>query len=226
LGLILERFGGSWPDTKYFSPFARSLAFDVDPVGDPDGALMAWVDREYVLYRTLERHLISERLNTGFTGETGVEDFLQYSLSVQNRRKSRSGSSLENHIEHILIANEIRHVRGAKTELNSKPDFLFPSIAEYLDPTFPAERLYMLASKRSAKDRWRQVLAEADRIELKHLLTLEAAISTAQTDEMLRQRVRLVVPEPLHATFSDAQRMQLMSFRQFIGLVDDVGNAS
>jgi hypothetical protein len=120
LSQILDTFGHGWPETKDFSPFARALASDVDPVLDPDGALMAWIEREYVLYRTLERHLISARLDDGFTGSTGVEDFLSYSLSVQNRRKSRSGSSLENHIEEILRANRVAFVRGAKTEANSK----------------------------------------------------------------------------------------------------------
>ena len=42
----------------------------------------------------------------------------------------------------------------------------------------------MLAAKTSCKDRWRQVLAEADRIRTKHLLTLEPAISKIQTAEM------------------------------------------
>lgn len=219
LDLILERFGSAWPDTRAFSPFARSLTRDVDPVGDPDGALLAWVDKEYVLYRTLERHLIAERLDAGFHGESGVEDFLQYSLSVQNRRKSRSGSSLENHIEYILLGNDVRFAKGAKTEMNSKPDFLFPGIDEYRDPQFPSGELRMLASKRSVKDRWRQVLAEAERIEIKHLLTLEVAISQAQTDEMTRQGVQLVIPTALQQTFNETQRPCLLNLGNFIELV-------
>ena len=42
----------------------------------------------------------------------------------------------------------------------------------------------MLAVKSTCKDRWRQILAEADRLPVKHLLTLEPGISVAQTDEM------------------------------------------
>jgi hypothetical protein len=219
LDLILARFGGGWPDTKYFSPFARSLTSGVDPIDDPDGALLAWVEREYVLYRTLEKHLIAERLDAGFSGEDGVENFLQYSLSVQNRRKSRSGSSLENHIEELLRAHDVAYSRGAKTEANSKPDFLFPGVAQYLDPEFPASELRMLAAKRSVKDRWRQVLAEADRIEIKHLLTLEAAISESQTDEMARQGVQLVLPSALHDSFTTSQKSRLMEVGEFIELV-------
>ncbi len=218
LALILSRFGKGWPDTRQFSPFARTLAEEIDPVADPDGALMAWVDREYVLYRTLENHLISERLDSGFAGTNGVEDFLSFSLSVQNRRKSRSGSSLENHIEEVLVRNGIRYSRGAKTEANSKPDFLFPGVSEYQDSSFPDSRLHMLASKRSAKDRWRQILAEAERIPEKHLLTLEAAISETQTDEMSRQHVHLVLPLSLHDSFNSRQKPKLLSVREFIAI--------
>lgn len=219
LDQILAHFGATWPDTKAFSPFARSIAPEVDAEADPDAALLAWVDCEYILFQTLEKHLISERLNAGFTGESAVEAFLSYSLSVQNRRKSRSGSSLENHIEQILKLNHIAYVRGAKTEENSKPDFLFPGVTEYRDMTFPESKLYMLASKRSAKDRWRQILAEAARIPNKHLLTLEAAISHAQTDEMTRQKVQLVLPTSLHASFTPAQQSQLMTVKEFTELI-------
>jgi hypothetical protein len=219
LDRILDRFGPGWPDTREFSPFARELTRDVDVLEDPDGALIAWVDQEYVLYRTLEKHLISERLERGFTGETGVDQFLSYSLSVQNRRKSRSGSSLENHIEYVLSAHSSRFSRGARTEAHSRPDFLFPGAVQYADLTFPNAKLHMLASKRSAKDRWRQILAEAERIETKHLLTLEPSISQQQTDEMSRQNVRLVLPRPLHESFTSIQRVQLMTVREFIEMV-------
>ena len=38
----------------------------------------------------------------------------------------------------------------------------------------------MLAVKTTAKDRWRQVLVEAERVETKHLLTLQEGISEIQ----------------------------------------------
>lgn len=221
LEAMLKEFGQSWPPppTREFSAFARSVTHGVDPVRDPDAALLAWVDREYVLYRTLEKHHITARLDAGFGGDSSVEDFLQFSLSVQNRRKSRSGSSFENHIEAILKANGVKYARGAKTEFKSKPDFLFPGIDQYRNAEFPVSQLHMLASKRSVKDRWRQILAEAERIPVKHLLTMEAAISGHQTDEMFRQKVQLVSPKPLHHTFTAAQREQLLSVKQLVALL-------
>ncbi|MEL7398464.1 MAG: type II restriction endonuclease, partial [Pseudomonadota bacterium] len=59
---------------------------------------------------------------------TDVDGFISFSLSVQNRRKSRMGHSLENHMAAVLRAHDIRHVRGAITEHKHKPDFLFPDL--------------------------------------------------------------------------------------------------
>ena len=75
----------------------------------------------------------------------------------------------------------------------------------------------MLAVKTTCKDRWRQILSEADRIPRKHLLTLEAPISLAQTNEMTGAGVHLVIPVHLHALFEPEQQHALMSVRTMLG---------
>lgn len=117
------------------------------------------------------------------------------------------------------MAQGIRYVRGAETENRNKPDFLFPGQAEYRDPDFPVERLFMLGAKSTLKDRWRQVLSEAQRIQEKHLLTLEPGISGNQTDEMRAKRLQLVVPRKLHSTFRLEQQAWLMDVRCFLTLL-------
>lgn len=219
---MLARFNGRFPRTIDFSAYARSTLPDVDERDDPDAALMAWMEREEILFRTMERHLIAERLRTGFAGDQqGTEDFIKFSLSVQNRRKSRVGLALENHIGVVFTTLGVRYKRTAITENKSKPDFLFPGQYEYHDTAFPVARLSMLAVKSTCKDRWRQVLAEADRIEEKHLLTLEPGISTNQTAEMRDKKLQLVLPKSLHDTYNDKQRAWLFDLRTFIGLVSE-----
>jgi hypothetical protein len=216
---ILTRFGSRFPSTKEFSAYARSTLPNIQAKDDPDAALMSWIDREEVLFRTLERHIVTERLAAGFGDD--VDAFMDFSLSVQNRRKSRAGLSLENHLSVVFTEFGVRYSRAALTERRSKPDFLFPGQAEYHDATFDPSRLTMLGSKSTCKDRWRQVLAEAARIETKHLLTLEAAISTNQTDEMRAQRLQLVLPYNLHESYLSGQRSWLMSLADFLSLVLD-----
>jgi hypothetical protein len=176
---------------------------------------MAWMEREEILFRTLERHLIADRLSEGFSADK-VDEFVSFSLSVQNRRKSRVGLALENHIEVVVASFGVQYKRSATTENKSKPDFLFPGETQYKDPSFGSDHLSMLAVKSTCKDRWRQILAEADRIEQKHLLTTEAAISINQTNEMASKKVQLVVPRALHSTYLKLQQEWLFDVETFL----------
>ncbi|MDO4585572.1 MAG: type II restriction endonuclease, partial [Planctomycetia bacterium] len=179
--------------------------------------LLGWMEREEILFRTLEKYLIAERLSKGF--DSDVDGFLSFSLSIQNRRKSRVGQALENHIERLLIARDIHYDRTKITENKSKPDFIFPGIEEYHNPSFNVATLTMLGVKSTCKDRWRQVLSEAEKIKHKHLLTLEAAISENQTQEMINHQLQLIVPSGLHETYSAKQKNWLMNVSSFIELV-------
>lgn len=221
---LVEPFGLVFPSTRVFSEFARKSLGHLDPRDDPDGVLMAWIEREEQLFRRLERRIVSERLSAGFheDGKVDVDGFLGFSLSVQNRRKSRAGAALENHAEVVFGAYGLAVERGAETENRNRPDFLFPGKAAYQDPDFPAERLLMLGSKTTCKDRWRQVLSEAERIPDKHLLTLEPGISRMQTDEMQAKRLHLVLPSAIHPTYQDSQRPKLMSLAAFVALAEDL----
>ncbi|MCP4097100.1 MAG: restriction endonuclease [Planctomycetaceae bacterium] len=220
LDALIQQFGLKFPTTREMSELARSSLKNVGARDDPDMALLAWIEREEQLFRRLERHIVSDRLKDGFIAGDGadVEGFLLFSLSVQNRRKSRMGAALENHLEAIFHTFDLRFNRGALTENKSKPDFLFPGAAEYHDDEFPAARLTMLGAKSTCKDRWRQVLPEAARIEIKHLLTLEPGISQNQTDQMRANNLQLVSPQPLHITFKTQQQGWLMTLYQFIQL--------
>ena len=115
--------------------------------------------------------------------------------------------------------NGVRYKRHATTENKATPDFLFPGKLEYEDPNFDTLKLTMLGVKYSCKERWRQVLAEADRIEKKNLLTLEPSISTDQTDEMRSKNLQLVVPRKLQETYALKQQNWLIDVRTFTTFV-------
>lgn len=215
---LIAPFGLIFPPTKKLSALARDSLTTVKCLDDPDAALLAWMEREEALFRRLERRVIAKKIETGFAD---VDGFIEFSLGVQNRRKSRAGRALENHLETIFVAYELRYVRGAETENKHRPDFLFPGSTEYHDLTFPAEQLTLLGAKSTLKDRWRQVLAEASRIPRKHLLTLEPRISENQTEQMKASGLTLVIPASLHLTFRDRQREWLLTLRDFIKIVGD-----
>ncbi len=222
LDRLIAPFGLKFPSTRVFSELARSSLSGISALDAPDAALLAWMDREEMLFRRLERRIVAERIANGFlsAGDADVDGFLGFSLSVQNRRKARAGQALENHLEAIFTAHGIRYARGVETENRNKPDFLFPGQAEYRDPCFAPERLTMLGAKSTLKDRWRQVLSEAERIPGKHLLTLAPGISENQTDEMQAKNLQLVVPGNLHGTYKPAQQAWLMDLGRFLKLVE------
>ena len=218
---LISRYGNGFPTAKEFSQFARDTVVDADPMDSPDNALTLWMDHEERLFRHLERHLVSERLKTGFMegGEADVEGFIEFSLSVQNRRKSRAGFALEYHIEELLKVHDIRYARYARPKIKGNPDFLFPGEIEYRDPSYDAAMLTMLGAKRSCKERWRQVLAEAPKIKDKHLLTLQPSISESQTNEMKSERLQLIVPRSIFHSYHQSQREWLVDVAEFITLV-------
>ena len=228
LDRLLKAFPKGLPPTRRFSDFARQACSDTDPLADPDHALLAWMDQEERLFLTYERHIVGERLQHGFVteGVADVDAFVSYSLQVQNRRKSRAGYALGHHVEALLELHGIRHKREATTEKRNGPDFLFPGEPEYHDLAWPAEQLLMLGVKTSCKDRWRQVLAEADRIRRKHLLTLEPGISSTQTEEMKKENLQLVIPRPLHDSYRSTQRESLVDVAGFLQLAAELGSGT
>lgn len=212
---MLDKFKHDFPTTKEFSEYARSKV-KMDGRDDADIVLMAWFNMEEALFKVLEKYLIDQKLKEGFAS---TEDFIKYSLSVQNRRKSRAGLGLENHLEEMFMCRNLHYSRTPVTENKSKPDFIFPSITAYFAESYPNSRLLMLGSKSTCKDRWRQVLKEADKIEHKHLITLEPAISVNQTNEMQADKLQLVVPREIQVTYTPDQREWLMDFDSFLQLV-------
>jgi len=220
LDTIIGRFGTSFPGTAAFSHFARETCQQrVGVLDDPDNALMRWMEHEEILFRTLERYIVQQKLDEGFSG---VEEFIKFSLSVQNRRKARVGYALEHHLAAVFDAHCLPYGRQVKTENRATADFLFPSQAAYGDTAWPDSKLIMLASKSTCKDRWRQVLAEAKRIPEKHLLTLEPAISSHQIEEMKAHHLRLVVPAPLQSTYSSVNQQWLLSLASYIELTRSI----
>lgn len=182
--------------------------------GDPDEQLVDRRRIEYDIFLLVEELHVLDIIRKGFGS---VDEFIALANSVSNRRKSRAGKSLELHLEHLFIEHGLRHfATQAVTEGNKKPDFLFPSAEAYHDADYPDENLRMLAVKTTCKDRWRQILNEADRIPQMHLFTLQEGVSQAQYREMQEEGVRLVVPSSLHKKYPEAVRADLLTLGAFI----------
>ncbi|PWL29075.1 type II restriction endonuclease [uncultured Roseivirga sp.] len=184
---------------------------------NPDKEILNWLGAEYELFKTIENDRYSELIRKPFAS---VEDLVKSANTILNRRKSRAGKSLEHHLEEIFKISELTFQTQVITENNKKPDFLFPNIEAYNDSKFDDKKLVLLASKTTCKDRWRQILNEADRIKTKHLFTLQQGISKNQLNEMNKYGVQLVVPKSYLNSFPQEFRGNILTLEKFVGYVN------
>lgn len=180
----------------------------------PDEQLIDRRQVEYDIFLMVEEIHVLDIIRNGFTT---VDEFIAMANSVSNRRKSRAGKSLELHLEQLFIEHGLKEfATQCVTEGKKKPDFIFPSAEAYHSETYPEANLRMLAVKTTCKDRWRQVLNEADKIREIHLFTLQEGVSLTQFREMQAEGVRLVVPLSLHKKYPEAIRDELLTLGAFI----------
>ena len=212
-----------FPTSDIMSSAARMISYSAlgnkaSAIINPDKALIDWTDEEYKLFRALEQARYGRLIQDGFTT---VDDFVSLANRVLNRRKSRAGKSLEHHLAAIFDENQVSYVAQAITEGNKRPDFVFPSEQAYHDFAFPTDKLTTLAAKTTCKDRWRQILNEADRLRdgRKYLCTLQQGISAAQMDEMDAERVILVVPRAYIGTFPKDRQNRIWTIGKFVTYV-------
>ena len=215
-----------FPTSQEMSSAARLIQYQVYLnrhliLVDPDTMLLKWTEEEYRLFRAIEHARYGETVARGFAS---VDDFIALANQVLNRRKSRAGKSLEHHLAAVFDENKIEYAPQATTEGNKKPDFLFPSEEAYHDMTFAIDKLCTLAAKTTCKDRWRQILNEADRLrdENKYLCTMQQGISAAQMDEMQAEKVILVVPKPYITAYPKDRRDRIWTVGRFVDYIKEI----
>lgn len=213
-----------FPDTRIMAKGARTCYNDANGVlirniiNTPDEILLGWLDTEYTLFKYMEEKVYSDITTKPFKS---IDAFVAMANEVLNRRKSRAGKSLEHHLADIFIKNDLLFEEQVITEENKKPDFVFPNGECYHNLAFPGELLTVLGAKTTCKDRWRQVLNEADRVDDKYLFTLQQGISSNQLKEMQDYNLHLVVPHKYLTSFPKEYRSGICDLSSFIVLVKE-----
>lgn len=188
---------------------------------NPDKEILKWLDSEFQLFKIFENDRYAKFIGEPFDN---VESLISTANTILNRRKSRAGRSLEHHLEKVFDCFELNYDTQATTEGKKKPDFLFPSETKYKDVNFDENKLVVLAAKTTCKDRWRQILNEADKIKTKHLFTLQQGISSNQLKEMTKYNVQLVVPKPYLRSFPELFRPKILTLDKFVNQVKKLQN--
>ncbi len=181
-----------------------------------DEMLMRCVEAEYALFRLVERRLCEPEISRVFKS---VEDFIETAARIMNRRKSRAGRSLENHVGHVLNLAGIPH--DVRPQIEGRPDIVIPGKREYDDPRYPEDRLFVVGVKTTCKDRWGQVVKEARRVRHKHILTTQRGIASGQLHEMNEAGVSLIVPKSIQPDYPRERDIEMLTVSGFIGMVRD-----
>lgn len=225
---FISELSGAFPSSVEMSAAARKIEGIVYDHAEyiqtnPDKKLLNWSDVEYRLFRAVESHRYGGSVAKGFAT---VDDFLKLANTLLNSRKSRAGKSFEHHLAALFAGNALLFEEQVVTEGNKKPDFIFPSANAYHDMAFPDERLVFLAAKTTCKDRWRQILNEADRFKgkTKYLCTLQQGMTIKQINEMTEEKVVLVVPKPYIVDYPAIKRAEMLTIEGFIRKVKEVQN--
>lgn len=207
-----------FPSSRTMSSAAREV---VEGCGgrpaSADKALIEHVRVEFDLFKALEQSLTLDRVSAGFDS---VDSFVELANSVLQRRKARAGKALENHFEDVLSSAGISF--DAQPTLDqTRPDFVVPAAAAYeaLDGSSVADEVFVIAVKTTCKDRWRQILNEAPKVNRRYLVTLQHGVSSAQMQEMRDAAVQLVVPKELHANFAPEDRGSLLTLDDFLAML-------
>lgn len=188
-----------------------------------DNLLIKRRETEYRIFQTIEASKFEEYRKR----ITDIKELINVANELTNSRKSRSGHSLEYNLTSIFKFKNLKFERNIITENKKKPDFIFPSGNEYHDKSFPSDQLNMLAAKTCCKDRWRQVINEANRIQQKHLFTLQEGVSAYQLKEMADHNVILVVPSNLKNKYPEEWRNKILDLSRFVKMrlkIDKVTN--
>ena len=218
---ILNRYN-HFPATADMASYARDCFMKTHRITDaticnnPDKHIISCINTEYELFKAFETKLYTPDIKKGFKN---TDELIAYSNQILNRRKSRAGKSLEHHLSTIFSSCKLRFETQVVTEAHKKPDFIFPGGESYHNPLFPPELLICLGAKTTCKDRWRQILNEANRTPIKHLFTLQQGISKNQLTEMYNECVCLVVPAPYIKSFDESFRDRIMTLTDFIQYV-------
>lgn len=132
-------------------------------------------------------------------------------LSMTQSRRTRAGATFEATIRGLF--RRCQYPFQEQCIVNGKPDFLMPSEAHY--QKLPTDCIIFTA-KRTLRERWRQIATEGTRGKALYLATIDETVSRDQVEEMLANRIYLVLPQELivcNKVYSSAPNV--ISFEDF-----------
>lgn len=171
----------------------KDLSFD--EIKDNFSSIVSQMhDGVYQQYQNYEESIGDKIIKENYkTLKNVFKELDAFFMSIFQSRKSRAGKAFE-YIIHALFKrlgysfSEQVNIDGAK------PDFVLPS-EEYFNKR-PMDCIIFTA-KRTLRERWRQVVTEANKGYGFFLATIDSKVSLNQIQQMATNKVYMVVPKEL-----------------------------
>lgn len=153
---------------------------------------------------------IDSRIKT--QGTVPFEELDKFFMSIFQSRKSRAGKAFEYIIKELFTNLSYPFAEQVDVD-GAKPDFLMPSEEYYR--TRPLDSIIFTA-KRTLRERWRQVVTEANKGYGFFLGTIDEKVTKSQIDQAATHKIYLVVPESIkmkNPVYKEAY--SVLTFEQF-----------
>jgi len=140
-----------------------------------------------------EQHRVGQKiLDEQLSNNDHIEfnDLDKFFLSISQSRKSRAGSAFEFIIREMLVRLEYPFSEQVVIG-GAKPDYVLPSEKYFLER--PLDSI-LLTAKRTLRERWRQIVTEANKAYGYFLATIDKKVSQNQIKQASEHKVYIVVP--------------------------------
>ena len=149
----------------------------------------------YQQYLTAQKEIGQKILEARISqsAESLYRDLDSFYMSVFQSRKSRAGGAFE-YVIRVLFTS-LDYPFSEQVEIDgAKPDFVMPSKDFFVQRPLDC---IIFTAKRTLRERWRQVVTEANKSYGFFLATIEKKVARNQIEQMAKHKVYLVVPKDL-----------------------------
>lgn len=135
----------------------------------------------------------------------------KFFLSLTQSRRQRAGVAFEDIIETLF--KRLNYPFDEQPVLNGQPDFVLPSEAHFRTNAMDC---IIFTSKRTLRERWRQIVTEGMRGLGFFLASIDEKVSSQQLEAMLEHRIYLVLPDSIIEKYEKYQdAVNAISFETF-----------
>ena len=215
---LFEQFKALVPDNRTLCTEAESEILDPlteDKIKTNFSSIFEQMEgriyERYLQYEDMSgQKIINELIATN--GTVSFQDMKSLNKSISQSRVSRAGKAFE-YIISAMFTRLNYPFEPQKLVGGATPDFLMPSSEFFINNPLSC---IIFTAKRTLRERWRQIVTEANKGYVFFLATIDKNISENQLNNAMEEKIFLVMPAQLKAGNDHYEKApHVMSFERF-----------